>query len=296
MIGTLLAISGILAAQPAAAPRTQGVASVEVSFSTHAGEGAAGVKRFTREGCYQAESGGSTGGAGYAHDSQAGCHLSADVAAVFAKLDAVAGDALVREGERNGTGGAPRPNPTPGGSETNVVLIRTDGSRWVAAKEATGAQIQAAVNELPSENQWYAKAPPKPVGAGAQLVQISAWVAGNRRTEGVLAADGRWWCHLNAMGTRGAEDKLPAKPVKPLTSANAVARLGRILKGIRPPAPDDKSTRIDHLEPETLAQVTWSDQKTTPLPQVPGHEVARRFGADLQALSPSCAINVSKPQ
>jgi hypothetical protein len=49
-----------------------------------------GSKRFTRDGCYQIESGGSTGGSTYAHDSQAGCQRAADVAAIFARLDAIA--------------------------------------------------------------------------------------------------------------------------------------------------------------------------------------------------------------
>ena len=93
-----LAVIGLVAAEAAAAPPREAPAAVEISFVTHAGEGAAGSKRFMRDGCYQIESGGSTGGAGYAHDSQAGCHLPADVAAVFARLGAIAGDALVRDG------------------------------------------------------------------------------------------------------------------------------------------------------------------------------------------------------
>ena len=85
MIVGLVAISGILAESLTIEPRVPAVAAVEVSFTTHAGEGAEGRKRFTPDGCYQVESGGSTGGAGYASDSQAGCHLPSDVAAVFAK-------------------------------------------------------------------------------------------------------------------------------------------------------------------------------------------------------------------
>src|SRR6185436_4178908 len=102
-VSPLLAISGMLAAEPAARPGTE-PAAVEISFATIAGEGAVGRRRFLRDGCYQVESGGSTGGAGYARASQAGCHLPADVAAVFARLGAIAGDALVREGA--GRGGA----------------------------------------------------------------------------------------------------------------------------------------------------------------------------------------------
>ena len=62
----LLAISGMLAATEPPSRAGAGIAAVEISFVTHVGEGAEGQKRFTRDGCYQAESGGSTGGAGYA--------------------------------------------------------------------------------------------------------------------------------------------------------------------------------------------------------------------------------------
>ena len=82
MLSSILVL-GLVAAEAAPARPVQ-PAAVEISFLTHAGEGAAGGKRFMRDGCYQIESGGSTGGAGYARDSQAGCHLPADVAAVFA--------------------------------------------------------------------------------------------------------------------------------------------------------------------------------------------------------------------
>jgi hypothetical protein len=294
MVLGLVAISGILAAEAAAAPRAQTVAAVELSYLTHAGEGAAGQKRFGRDGCYQVESGGSTGGAAYARDSQAGCHLPGDVAAVFAKLAAIPGDALAPEKPAQGsaTGGARR-RGMPGDSETEVVLIRTDGSRWVGANKSTADDILRAVNELPSENQWYAKPPDKSVGTGAQLLVVSAWTAGTRRTEAVLTADGRWWCHLSKIGPRGGEQKLPAKPVKPLTSANAVARMGRILEGVRPPGPDDKNARSS-AEPETLTEVAWPDKKRTPLPQVPGQDVAVRFGAEMQAQAPACAVKTSK--
>ena len=59
MLPTLIAISGMLAAATPGADAT--VAAVEIAFVTHAGEGAAGRKRFTRDGCYQVASGGSTG-------------------------------------------------------------------------------------------------------------------------------------------------------------------------------------------------------------------------------------------
>ena len=58
-----------------------------------------------------------------------------------------------------------------GAGETHVVLIAADGSRWVAGNRATADDILRAVNELPSENQWYAKPPEKPIGGGPQLLR-----------------------------------------------------------------------------------------------------------------------------
>src|SRR5262245_52118250 len=97
-----IGVGGFMAAEAGASggapPRAAAPpAAVEITFETTVGEGAAGGKRIMRDGCYQIESGGSTGGAGYAHDSQAGCHLAGDVAPVFARLGAFAGDALVRD-------------------------------------------------------------------------------------------------------------------------------------------------------------------------------------------------------
>src|SRR6185503_12605255 len=200
---------GLVAAEAAAAPPAKPVA-VEISFVTHVGEGAAGGKRFMRDGCYQVESGGSTGGAGYARASQAGCHLPADVAAVFARLGAIAGDALVREGAGRGgaAGGARGAGLLGGESQTRVVLIRPDGSRWVAANQATADDVLRAVNELPSENQWYATLPTKAIGTGGQLV-VLAVTGQSKRTEAALAADGRWWCSRSVVGDRGGDPKLP---------------------------------------------------------------------------------------
>ena len=98
-------VIGLVAAK--AARRRPRSPSPSNSFVTHAGEGAAGSKRFMRDGCYQIESGGSTG----ARDTRATARpadLPADVAAVFARLGAIAGDALVRDdaGRRGATGGA----------------------------------------------------------------------------------------------------------------------------------------------------------------------------------------------
>lgn len=308
MLWTVVAISGMLAAEPPEAPRAA-VAAIEIAFATQAGEGSAGGKRFLRNGCYQIESGGGTGGP-YARDSQAGCHRPADVAAVFAKLDAIGGDALVREGAAGGGAaaeggaapggraaarGATREGLRPGGSQSQIVLVRSDGSRWVAANQTAANQLLAAVNELPSENQWYATPPAKPVGAGPQLVVLSVMTPGrdgSRRTEAALASDGRWWCYRSVVGERGAEPKLPGK--KPPAATAAAARLGRILAGVSPPASDeapaDPDKRSDGVE--ISVEVAWPGVARAPLrPRRRADAVADRFGAEMQGLSPACAIS-----
>jgi hypothetical protein len=290
VVGLMAADAGAASA-PAASARPAAVA-VEISFVTRAGEGAAGSKRFMRDGCYQVESGGSTGGAGYARDSQAGCHLAGDVEAVFDKLAAVAADALVREtpGRASAAGGAPSR-----GLETRVVLVRQDGSRWVAAGKEANNQLLGAVNELPSENQWYAKPPAKPAGTGAQLLVLAVTTSGrggSRRLEASLASDGRWWCHRSVVGQPGGDQKLPATKTLTLPAAQAAARLGRILEGARPDAGDDgppASKRPDRVE--TSVEIVWPGPVRAPLrPKRLADGVADRFGAEMQALSPACAV------
>jgi hypothetical protein len=291
MLSSILVI-GLAAAEAAAAPPPPKPTAVEISFVTHVGEGAAGGKRFMRDGCYQVESGGSTGGAGYARTSQAGCHLPADVAAVFARLAAIGGDALVRDdaGRAGATGGARGAGLLGGESQTRVVLIRSDGSRWVAANQATADDILRAVNELPSENQWYATPPSKSIGTGGQLVVLA--VAGqSKRTEAALAADGRWWCHRSVVGDRGGEPKLPAKRV--VAVPDAPARLTRILAGASRGGRDEDKTapgkRPDRVE--TSVEVAWPGVARSPLrPKSLADTVADRFGAEMHALSPACAI------
>jgi hypothetical protein len=272
------------------------VAAIEISFETHVGEGAAGGKRFMRDGCYQVESGGGTGGAGYARDSQAGCHLAADVAAVFERLAAITGDGLVRDSAGVGSmGGAPARGAPAGGSETRVVLIRPDGSRWVAANKAIANQMLAAVNDLPNEAQWYAKPPAKAAGTGAQLLVLAVATSvrgGSRRIEASLASDGRWWCHRSVIGPRGGDQKLPAKKALALPAAQAAARLGRIVEGARPDAADEaqpEANRPDRIE--IRVDVVWPGQERAPLrPKRLADTVADRFGTEMQALSPACAV------
>jgi hypothetical protein len=283
---TLWAISGMLAAADSSARAGAVTAAVEISFVTHAGEGAEGQKRFTRDGCYQSESGGSTGGAAYAFERQAGCHRKADVAAVFARLDAIPAAALGREGGATG-GSASRHGAMPGSAETQVVLIRGDGSRWVAANKPAADDILRAVNELPSENQWHGTPPEKPVGSGAQLIVVAMTQGKDShwRFEGSLASDGRWWCHRSLIGTRNAEIRLPRKGAVPIT--NAPARLGRILVGARPDVPDAAPPAND----TRAVEVVWPGMARAALqPARLAGDVITRFIGEVQSLAPVCDL------
>jgi hypothetical protein len=289
MILGLLAISGMLAETLMLEPREPAITAVEVSYATHAGEGAEGRKRFTPDGCYQVESGGSTGGSAYASDSQAGCHLPSDVAAVFAKLAAIPSDALEREqpARARGTGGAPR-NGMAGFSETYVVVIKTNGSRWVAANKATADDILRAVNELPSENQWYAKPPEKPAGTGAQLLVVS-FGSPQSRTQASLTSEGRWWCYRSLIGPRTQIRKLPAKPARPLPAADAIGRLGRILRGARSAGSDDGATAADkRADRSETAEAMWPGQTRAPLRSKIAPSVISRFADEMQSMAPAC--------
>jgi len=287
MLSSLVAISGMLAAAPGGAARPARVDAVEVSFVTHAGEGAAGVKRLTRDGCYQTESGGSTGGAGYARDGEAGCHLPAAVAPTFARLDAVGAEALVRE-KASGAGparGAARPS-TASASDTEIVLLRSDGSRWKAATRATADDILRAINELPSENQWHAQPPDKPVGTGPQLVVLSVLHerTASVRFQAALASDGRWWCHRTVIGDRADEPRLPVKSLPPLR--DAADRLARILAGA-----GSKATTAQRVDDPVSVEVVWPGQSRRSLnPASLADAAASRFSAEMNTFSAACAL------
>lgn len=291
----LVAISGMLAAATAAAPPTAPTA-VEISYVTHAGEGASGQKRVTRDGCYQVESGGRTGGSSYARGSHAGCHLPTDVAAAFGRLDAIAADALVREGARRGGDGdgARDPGRMPGGVETTVVLIRSDGTRWAAANRATADEIQHAVNQLPDENQWNAQPPDTPIGKGGQLLFLSAPANDGRahRLEASLASDGRWWCHRSGVGEARGELALPARRQPQLAGAAARARLGRILKDAEGAREDltgfcsEERRMLEELEPSV--EVAWAGKARAPL-LGSKRLVVKRFVSEMKSVSPICS-------
>ena len=239
---------------------------------------AAGGKRFVRDGCYQIESGGGTGGPGCARQPGRLPSPRRRRGGVR-QLDAIGADALVREGAAEG-GAAPgrsgasrrRAAPAglrPGDSQIAGRPVRPDGSRWVAANQTAANQLLRRDQRAASENQWYATPPAKPVGAGAQLVVLSVMIPGrdgSRRTEAALASDGRWWCYRSVVGERGAEPQA-AGETKPRRSTDAPARLGRILAGASPrrrdEAPADPDKRTDGVE--ISVEVAWPGVARAPL-------------------------------
>src|SRR6188474_220135 len=94
-----LVFFGMLLGEPGASAAGQ-VAVIEVPFSTGVGDGASGVRRLFRSGCYEVVSEGGAGAAQF-KDSQAGCHLPGEVSEAFQQLDVLvstSGGAIVKEG------------------------------------------------------------------------------------------------------------------------------------------------------------------------------------------------------
>src|SRR5215203_4401771 len=94
-----LVFLGIVLGEPGASAAGQ-VAVIEVPFSTGGGDGASGVRRFFRNGCYEVVSEGGPGAA-KSKDSQAGCHLPGEVFEAFQQLDVLASasrGAIIKEG------------------------------------------------------------------------------------------------------------------------------------------------------------------------------------------------------
>jgi hypothetical protein len=263
-------------------PPQPAVAAIEVTFSTNAGEGAAGRKRFDRNGCYQSEAEGGTGGAGRAHDSEAGCHRPEDVARAFALISVLP---LRAEAAAAQLPGAPN----------RVVVVRSDDTRWIPADTQSTRELARLVDSLPPQNQWYAQPPDKPVGTAAQLVVLSvseAGGAGVRRLEAMLAADGRWWCHRSVPAGALEEPRLPRKPAKPLSPEDARARLAHITAGLSPPG----SARADESWAgrggvNRTVEVAFAGGPRAPArPRQKAADVAKRFEAKLQPAAAACAL------
>jgi len=260
------------------------VAAIELTFSTHVGEGAVGRKRMGRDGCYQSESEGGTGGGGRAHDSEAGCHRAEDIERTFALISALPLRADM----------VPAKLPD---DQSRVVVIRADDTRWVPADDHAARELLRLVNSLPADNQWYAPPPANPVGKTAQLVVLSVSEtggAGVRRLEAMVAADGRWWCHRSVPAGAIEEPPLARKPAKPLSPEEARARLAFITAGLSPPGTardDDAATARTGRGVNRTVEVAFAGGPRAPArPRHKAADVAKRFEAKMRPMAAACAL------
>ena len=268
---------------PVPPPRAP-VAAIELTFSTNAGEGAVGRKRFDSAGCYQSESEGGTGGGGRVHDSEAGCHRAEDIERTFALISA-----LPLRAEMSPPG-CPAIKPASSSSAPTTHA----GARPMTRRTR---ELSRLVDSLPSQNQWYAQPPANPVGKTAQLVVLSVSEtggAGVRRLEAVVAADGRWWCHRSVPAGATEEQQLPRKPPKPLSPEDARARLAVITAGLSPPGTgrdDDKAAaRTGHGVNRTVEVAFAGGPRAPARPRHKAADVAKRFEAKMRPMAAACAL------
>lgn len=295
-VAAALTFFGMFLGEPGAA--ADQVAVIEVPFSTGAGDGASGLRRFFRSGCYEVVSEGGPGAA-KSRDSQAGCHLPGEVSEAFERLDVLAsasGGAIIQEGKKESnvpsSSGGERPF---GRSQARVVVVKGDGSRGVAVNDDVAGLLLAAVNSIPADNQWHAKLPAPPHGKGPQFVaiRISSTGGGVPKTfQASLSADGRWWCHRSA-GTGVAPMPTSGKQrLAPIGGREAGARLGRILKGAKPKSPlDDDDDGKGVAGVETSVELVFAGRSRSAL--FPGRlasTVAKRFATEMTRHSPLCAL------
>jgi hypothetical protein len=281
------------------APPTPGpVSSIETRFLTHFGEGAAGRRRVFRNGCYQSESRGGTGG-GQAKDSQAGCTTPSIFAAMFAKADeVVAAGVLVPENLSEVTKEQSAQHVVTALDDTSVglhpVVVCDDGRRLVAKDKQASQLLERVVGMEPSIDPWYVT-PPKPaLSAGAQMIALSARKIG-RSGEGTLqaslVASGSWWCHRSIPTLGAAAPTTVSRPTpKPLPPARAAAILDRVLAGI-----SARALAADEAEglavPERDIQVEAAvglGPRTAVRSTTAVTRVATRFGDEMRAQSSAC--------
>lgn len=270
-------------------------ALIEVPFSTRAGDGASGLKRIFRNGCYQvvSESG---SGAGASRNSQVGCHRPGEASQAFERLDLLAsasGSGVVKEDPASSSGG--RGNESGARAQARAVLVRGDGSRWVAANDDVAGELLSAINTIPSENQWHAKPPATPVGKGPQFVAVNVSTTGgtaSRKLQASLSVDGRWWCHRWGVAQAGDTSTARGRKLAPVNPREASGRLGRILKGARTRNPledDEEPPGASGIE-LSVELVLAGRARTGLFPKRLSKVVAQRFAAEMSSHSQLCTL------
>jgi hypothetical protein len=228
------------------------------------------------------------------------------VARAFAKLDGLArGGVVLEKRVRNAGNGALRAGggarasagDEPASSEDRIVLERANGTRWVPATKELAQKLVAALGELPSENQWYAKPPEPHAGTGAQLVVLSVSRAdgrGPRRVEGALAVDGRWWCHRSVAARGPASLQLPPLRSAVLPGKEAIGRLERILAGVARSTGREAGADTDAgptRGAEISVEIVPAGGSRDPLrPLNLRRAIASRFAAEMRPQSAACVL------
>jgi hypothetical protein len=145
----------------------------------------------------------------------------------------------------------------------------------------------------PSIDPWYVT-PPKPaLGAGAQMIALSARKGGRSGTsmlQASLVANGSWWCH-RSIATQRSDAPTFSQPIpKPLPAARAAAILDRVLAGISARAlADDEAKGLAIPERDIQVEAAVGSGPRTAVRSTPAvTRVAARFGGEMRAQSSAC--------
>jgi hypothetical protein len=244
----------------------------------------AGRKRFDRDGCYQSESEGGTGGGGRAHDSEAGCHRAEDVERTFrAHLGAAAA-------RRCGAAQAAR--------RANRVVVRPRGRHALDPRPDDQAARELALwsTACRPQNQWYAQPPANPWqdGAARRAVRVgdgggpacAGWRLSSPRmgAGGVTAACRR--------GERGAA--AGAETPEAAIARRGAGRLANITAGLSPPGSGARqrpaAARTAHGINRTVEVAFAGGPRAPARPRHKAADVAKRFEARMRPLAAACAL------
>jgi hypothetical protein len=296
----LLAAGGAAAAARAADAGRAGsgqVSAIETLSLTHVGEGSAGRRRVFRNGCYQSESRGGTGG-GQAHDSNAGCTTARSFADMFTQADALVADGvLVPEDPAAAAAAVGRIFVSAlddAMTGLKPVLVCADGRRLVARDKESAQHMERIVGMEPSIDAWYVT-PPKPaIGSGAQLIALSVQKSArssSRMLQASLVATGAWWCHLSVPTLDSDAPQTFSQPTpRPLSPTKAAGILDRVLAGIsaRALAEDAAKDLPAGDSPILVEAAVGAGPRTHVRSTAAAPRAVKSFGNEMRAQSSAC--------
>jgi hypothetical protein len=298
LLGAVGAAAGTARAADDARAGPGRVSAIETHSFTHAGEGSVGGRRVFRNGCYQSESRGGTGG-GQAHDSDLGCTAAGVFKDMFAQADTLlTGGALVPEGPApDGAGKGRRGGLADHDNDmqgARSVVIDTSGHRLVPRDAEAAKQLAAIVGREPSLDSWYVK-PPKPAhGTGPQMIALSVQKSerrGERMLQASLIVDGTWWCHLSVpTGYEDPPEGFSHPAPRPLPPAKAAAILASALTGIsaRSLAADEAKDLPTGDSPILVEAAVGSGPRTHVRSATAAARAATSFGKEMRTQSSAC--------